>query len=420
MGKNVVIIGGGAAGMMAAIAASGTGNTVTIVEKNEKLGKKLFITGKGRCNLTNAGDNEELMNSIVTNPKFMYSALSRFGNYDCMGFFGELGLPIKVERGNRVFPESDRAGDVIDCLREALRRRGVRVLLDTTANGLVCKDNDGTGFTCTGIRCTSKRTGKEWVQPLNELIIATGGCSYPSTGSTGDGYEFARSLDMEVTDRLPALVPLIAREEWVKDLQGLSLKNTGISVYAGEKQVYSDFGEMMFTHFGVTGPVILSASSFIIKRLKKESLRLSIDLKPALDHGQLDARILRDFGELRNKQYKNALDKLLPKKLIPVIIQLSGIDPDKKVHDITSAERERLVGLLKGLVITITGARGFAEAIITQGGVDVRELNPATMQSRRCPNVRFAGEVLDVDAVTGGFNLQVAWSTGYAAGSTIC
>ena len=417
--SKVIIIGAGAAGMMAGIIAARKQHDVTIFEKNEKAGKKLYITGKGRCNLTNACDDTDLRESIVSNQKFMYSAFSRFSNYDCMGFFDELGLKFKVERGNRVFPESDRAADVIDCLKRELRRLHVNIEYNACVTDIIAAEEnaDAPVRRCSGIRA---RIGNK-TQTFNcdELIIATGGRSYPSTGSTGDGYEFAGRLGITVTPLTPALVPVTAKEEWVKQLQGLSLKNINITVSAEGKVLYSEFGEMLFTHFGVSGPVVLSASSFIAKRIKNEKLKMSIDLKPALDEKQLDERICRDFAEFKNKLFKNALDKLLPKKLIPVIVMLSGIDPDKKVSGITAAERRQLVSLIKGLEITLTGLRGFNEAIITQGGIDVKEINPSTMQCRKIPNIRFAGEVLDVDALTGGFNLQVAWSTAYLAADSI-
>lgn len=417
--SKVIIIGAGAAGMMAGIIAARKQHDVTIFEKNEKAGKKLYITGKGRCNLTNACDDTDLRESIVSNQKFMYSAFSRFSNYDCMGFFDELGLKFKVERGDRVFPESDRAADVIDCLKRELRRLHVNIEYNACVTDIIAAEEnaDAPVRRCSGIRA---RIGNK-TQTFNcdELIIATGGRSYPSTGSTGDGYEFAGRLGIAVTPLTPALVPVTAKEEWVKQLQGLSLKNINITVSAEGKVLYSEFGEMLFTHFGVSGPVVLSASSFIAKRIKNEKLKMSIDLKPALDEKQLDERICCDFAEFKNKLFKNALDKLLPKKLIPVIVMLSGINPDKKVSGITAAERRQLVSLIKGLEITLTGLRGFNEAIITQGGIDVKEINPSTMQCRKIPNIRFAGEVLDVDALTGGFNLQVAWSTAYLAADSI-
>lgn len=406
--KNVVITGGGPAGMMAAITAARRGFKVTLVEKNEKLGKKLFITGKGRCNITNAGDTEDLFNSIVTNRKFMFSSFNGFSNYDTLGFFDELGLQIKIERGNRVFPESDHSSDVIGALNRELKRLSVDVRLNTEVKDIIVNDGKATGVV---IKCS----GKESTIQADNVIVATGGNSYQSTGSTGDGYRFARKLGHSVTPILPALVPFNVAEDWESDLQGLSLKNVSIAVLDGKQEIYSDFGEMLFTHFGVSGPLILSASSFAARRIKEHPLKLIIDLKPALSQEQLDERILRDFDEEKNKAFKNSLDKLLPKKMIPVIVRLSDIDGNKKVNEITKQERQRLVSLIKELELTITGLRGFNEAIITQGGINVREINPTTMESKLVKNLYFAGEVLDVDALTGGFNLQIAWSTGYAA-----
>ena len=406
--KNVIITGGGPAGMMAAIIAARRGFKVTLVEKNEKLGKKLFITGKGRCNITNAGDTEDLFNSIVTNRKFMFSSFNGFSNYDTLGFFDELGLQIKIERGNRVFPESDHSSDVIGALNRELKRLSVDVRLNTEVKDIIVNDGKATGVV---IKCS----GKESTIQADNVIVATGGNSYQSTGSTGDGYRFARKLGHSVTPILPALVPFNVAEDWESDLQGLSLKNVSIVVLDGKQEIYSDFGEMLFTHFGVSGPLILSASSFAARRIKEHPLKLIIDLKPALSQEQLDERILRDFDEEKNKAFKNSLDKLLPKKMIPVIVRLSDIDGNKKVNEITKQERQRLVSLIKGLELTLTGLRGFNEAIITQGGINVREINPTTMESKLVKNLYFAGEVLDVDALTGGFNLQVAWSTGYAA-----
>lgn len=406
--KNVVITGGGPAGMMAAITAARRGFKVTLVEKNEKLGKKLFITGKGRCNITNAGDSEDLFNSIVTNRKFMFSSFNGFSNYDTLGFFDELGLHIKIERGNRVFPESDHSSDVIGALNRELKRLSVDVRLNTEVKDIIVNGGKATGVV---VKCS----GKESTIQADNVIVATGGNSYQSTGSTGDGYRFARKLGHSVTPIVPALVPFNVAEDWESDLQGLSLKNVSIVVLDGKQEIYSDFGEMLFTHFGVSGPLILSASSFAARRIKEHPLKLVIDLKPALSQEQLDERILRDFDEEKNKAFKNSLDKLLPKKMIPVIVRLSDIDGNKKVNEITKQERQKLVSLIKGLELTITGLRGFNEAIITQGGINVREINPTTMESKLVKNLYFAGEVLDVDALTGGFNLQVAWSTGYAA-----
>lgn len=408
---NVIVIGGGAAGMMAAITAVSQGHNVTLFEKNEKLGKKLFITGKGRCNFTNAGDAEDIFNSVVTNKKFLYSAFNGFSNYDTMGFFGELGLDFKVERGNRVFPSSDHSSDVIGALSRRMKQLGVKVELNTQVDEVIANNGE-----FSAVKVTDAYNKKRTVS-ADKLIIATGGNSYQSTGSTGDGYKFAKSLGHEVTPILPALVPFIVKEEWERDLQGLSLKNVNVTIYDDKKIVYSDFGEMLFTHFGVSGPTVLSASSYAAKIIKNRPLKLVIDLKPALDEQQLDERILRDFEEFKNKSFKNSLDKLLPKKLIPVIVELSKIEPDKKIHDITKQERMTLVKLIKNLTLTLTGLRGFNEAIITQGGVSVKQINPTTMESKLVKNVYFVGEVIDVDAVTGGFNLQIAWSTAYAAGT---
>ena len=394
--------------MMAAITAARRGFKVTLVEKNEKLGKKLFITGKGRCNITNAGDSEDLFNSIVTNRKFMFSSFNGFSNYDTLGFFDELGLHIKIERGNRVFPESDHSSDVIGALNRELKRLSVDVRLNTEVKDIIVNGGKATGVV---VKCS----GKESTIQADNVIVATGGNSYQSTGSTGDGYRFARKLGHSVTPIVPALVPFNVAEDWESDLQGLSLKNVSIAVLDGKQEIYSDFGEMLFTHFGVSGPLILSASSFAARRIKEHPLKLIIDLKPALSQEQLDERILRDFDEEKNKAFKNSLDKLLPKKMIPVIVRLSDIDGNKKVNEITKQERQKLVSLIKGLELTITGLRGFNEAIITQGGINVREINPTTMESKLVKNLYFAGEVLDVDALTGGFNLQIAWSTGYAA-----
>lgn len=408
--SHVIIIGGGAAGMMASIIAARNNNKVTLIEKNEKLGKKLFITGKGRCNFTNAGDEEDIFGSVVTNKKFMYSSFRGFSNYDCMGFFDELGLKFKIERGNRVFPESDHSSDVISALSREMKKQGVNVLLNTQAVSVNSKEGR---FDSVEISSVS---GSRVIN-ADSCIIATGGNSYSSTGSTGDGYRFARELGHNVTEILPALVPLNVREEWEELLMGLSLKNIEVTFYDGDKRLYTDFGEMLFTHFGVSGPVILSASSVLTSVVKDRPVKLSIDLKPAITQEQLDERILRDFSKEQNKAFKNSLDELLPKKLIPVIVMLSGIKPDKRVNEITRQERQGLVKLLKNLEMTVTSTRGFNEAIITHGGVNVKEINPSTMESKIVKNVYFAGEVLDVDAVTGGFNLQVAWSTAFAAAS---
>ena len=406
MGK-ILVIGGGAAGMMAAVFAARNGQKVCLYEKNEKLGKKLFITGKGRCNLTNACDMEELLDAVVTNRKFLYSSFYGFTNEETMEFFEELGLKMKTERGNRVFPVSDHSSDVIKVLQDELRKLNVKLCLKTEVARV--EEKDGHFF---GVQLKDGTT----VQG-DACIIATGGNSYQTTGSTGDGYRFARELGHTVTEIAPALVPLEIRERYGKDLQGLSLRNVEAAVLDGEKELYRDFGEMLFTHYGVSGPLILSASSYIGKRLRERPLKLVIDLKPALSFEQMDARILRDFEENKNRQFKNSLGKLFPSKLILVMISLSGICPDKKVNEISKEERQRFAALIKGFTMTITKTRDFNEAIITQGGVSVKEINPATMESKKVKGVYFAGEVLDLDAVTGGFNLQIAWSTGNAAGS---
>ncbi len=409
MGKKVVIIGGGAAGMAAAIAAGENGNNVHLYEKNEKLGKKLYITGKGRCNLTNACDIQTMLDNVVTNPRFLYSSFYNFTNKDIIDLLEQNGCPVKFERGNRVFPASDKSSDVISALTGKLKRTGTIVHLNEEAESL--KVSNGR---CCGVRLTS---GKDI--DADAVVVATGGLSYPATGSTGDGYRFAKDCGIDVTDTRPALVPLNVKEDFVKDLQGLSLKNVEVSFTDGKKELFRGFGEMLFTHFGVSGPIILSASSFITKYLKNGPVTLSIDLKPAISEEQLDARILRDFSEFSNRHFDNSLNKLYPSKLIPVIIKRSGIDPEKRVNEITKEERARLLDLTKHFTMTVTSPRGFDEAVITQGGVSVKEIDPKTMESKKVKGLYFAGEVLDVDAVTGGFNLQIAWSTGWACGSYI-
>ncbi|WP_432627608.1 NAD(P)/FAD-dependent oxidoreductase [Brotaphodocola sp.] len=409
--SRVAVIGGGAAGMMAAIAAAEAGHEVSLFEKNEKLGKKLFITGKGRCNVTNACATEELFDHVVTNPKFLYSSFYGFTNYDIMDKVEQWGCSLKTERGERVFPVSDKSSDVIRAFSSHLRDVGVSVHLYAEIEGIDVRDGH-----VSGVRLKKERR----TVPADAVIVATGGMSYPTTGSTGDGYEFAKRAGHKVTELSPALVPFVVKEQQtVKQLQGLSLKNVNVSIQKGEKSIYEEFGEMLFTHFGVSGPVLLSASSYVAKTLKKMPLVLSIDLKPALSREQLDARILRDFDEIKNKQFKNALVHLLPSKLVPVIVERSGISPEKQVNEITRAEREQIVEAMKNFCLTLTGLRDFKEAIITQGGVSVKEINPSTMESKLVGGLYFAGEVLDLDAVTGGFNLQIAWSTGHLAGISI-
>ena len=403
--KKIAVIGGGAAGMFAAVHAAANGCEVHLFEKNEKLGKKVYITGKGRCNLTNACETEELFDAVVTNPKFLYSAFYGYTNQDVIAFFEKAGMKTKTERGERVFPVSDHSTDVIDALRRKLREYKVQVHLNTEVSKVEAKDAKVTGVWL---------AGEKKLFPADAVLVATGGISYKTTGSTGDGYRFAEELGHKVTDLYPSLVPFNTREAWAKELQGLSLKNVDVRVMDGKKKLYDGFGEMMFTHFGVTGPLILSASSYTAKTVRKKELQLFIDLKPALSK-ELDHRILRDFEESRNKQFKNALGGLFPAKLTPVMIRLSGISPEKKVNEIAREERMAFVDLIKNLPLTITGLRDYNEAIITKGGVTVREVNPSTMESKLVKGLYFAGEVLDLDAVTGGFNLQIAWSTAYAA-----
>ena len=406
--SKVLVVGGGAAGMFAAIFAAYNGNEVHIFEKNDKLGKKLFITGKGRCNITNAGDMETLFASVVTNSKFLYSSFYGYTNRDVIEFFERIGVPTKVERGNRIFPVSDHSSDVIAGLLRELEQLGVEIHLRSEVTNVIGKES----FEAIRLKNGRQIEG-------DACIVATGGCSYQTTGSTGDGYRFAEACGHQVTELVPALVPLVIKEQFVRELQGLSLRNVEASIFDREKKLYSDFGEMLFTHYGVSGPLMLSASSYIGKHLKEKDLTLMIDLKPALSYEQLDQRVLRDFEENINKQFKNAIGKLFPTKLIPIMLECSGIDPEKKVNLITKEERQAFVRLIKNFTLTITGLRDFNEAIITQGGVAVKEINPSTMESRLVSNLYFVGEVLDLDALTGGFNLQIAWSTGYAAGNSI-
>ena len=395
--------------MFAAVHASDKGHEVHLFEKNEKLGKKLYITGKGRCNITNACDVEELFQAVIGNPKFLYSSFYTYTNQDVIDFFENEGLATKIERGNRVFPVSDHSSDVIRTLSEAMRKRGVQIHLNQKVEKVLQKDGTFDGIVL--------EDGK--IVKGDSCIIATGGLSYPSTGSTGDGYRWAEALGHKVTEQSPGLVPLETKESWVKALQGLSLRNVNVTVLDGRKKYYEEFGELLFTHFGVSGPTVISASSIVGQVLKKKELTLTIDLKPALSEEQLDKRLLRDFEEQKNKQFKNALGGLFPSKLIPVMVELSGILPEKQVNAISKEERRSLVRLIKNFAMTLTGIRGYNEAIITRGGVSVREIDPGTMESKKVKNLYFAGEVLDLDAVTGGYNLQIAWSTGYMAAQEI-
>ncbi len=416
--KKIIVIGGGAAGMMAALAAAeNKNNRVMLLEKNEKLGKKLFITGKGRCNVTNGADMDTLFANVCTNEKFLYSAFYQYDNQAVMSFLEKAGCPLKVERGERVFPVSDHSSDVIGALQRELKKAGVEICLNTKVTELLTSGAGEAGSAeessvITGVKLTG---GK--VLEADAVIVCTGGLSYPSTGSTGDGHRFAEVTGHKIVECKPALVPLETAEEWCRDLMGLSLKNVSLRMISGKKEVYSGFGEMLFTHFGVSGPLVLSASSFYAKQ-KGDDIKLYLDLKPALSEEQLDKRLLRDFEENKNKQFKNSLGGLFPARLIPVMIQLSGIHPDKKVNEITREGRRAFVSLIKNLPFTVTGTRSFAEAIITQGGVSVKDVNPSTMESKKVRGLYFAGEVLDLDAMTGGFNLQIAWSTGHLAGAS--
>lgn len=412
--SHVIVVGGGAAGMFAAIAAAKNGHQVTLYEKNEKLGKKIFITGKGRCNITNAADMEELFDAVVTNSKFLYNSFYGYTNQNVIDFFEDAGVPVKIERGNRVFPISDHSSDVIRALEREMKKVGVKVCLNTEVKSVEAEKGK---FNKVVLKDTT-------TQAADACIVATGGLSYRSTGSTGDGFRFAENVGHKVTQCFPSLVPMETKEPWICELQGLSLRNVEAKILDGKKELYKDFGEMLFTHFGVSGPLIISASSYVGKKFmdkngQKKELTLEIDLKPALTEEQLDQRVLRDFEENHNRQFKNAITKLFPTKLIPVMLELGGIDPEKKVNSIEKEERKQFVHLIKHFRMTLTGLRGYLEAIITKGGVNVKEIDPGTMESKLVKGLYFAGEVLDLDALTGGFNLQIAWSTGYAAGNAI-
>lgn len=453
--SDIIVIGGGAAGMMAAIAAAGAGSRVTLIEKNEKLGKKIFITGKGRCNVTNACETTELFSNVMEHSKFLFSAIYGFDNQAVMHFFENAGCPLKVERGQRVFPVSDHSSDIIKVLEHELKRLGVQIRLNTEVRDIrttelenrsedetetepIPKDIDKYNrkknvkkkqkYTSqvSKVVLYDKVTGKRSELNADRLIAATGGCSYVLTGSTGDGYRFAKACGHSIVPVMPSLVPFSVKESWCHALQGLSLRNVQASVEMDGKQIYSDFGEMLFTHYGVSGPLMLSASSYYVHNVYKggknrdesgnKEAKLLIDLKPALTYDQLDKRVLREFDDNKNRQFKNAVSSLFPAKLIPVMPMLSEIDPEKRVNEITKEERERFVRKIKRMELTITGLRDFDEAIITKGGVDIKEISPSTMESKIVKGLYFAGEVLDLDALTGGFNLQIAWSTGYLAG----
>lgn len=413
---DVVVVGGGPAGMIAAWSSARSGNHVILVEKNDILGKKILITGKGRCNVTSSLDISEFISNIPGNGRFLYSAFENFSNIDIINLLKSEGVLVKEERGNRYFPVSDRAEDVRAAMERIVRKAGVDVRLNSEVTG-ICVNSDNS------VKSVILKNGRI---PADKVILATGGKSYPLTGSTGDGYKFASALGHTIKEVRGSLVPLIADRGVCSRLQGLSLRNVGICFIEidNNKKIYDDFGEMLFTHFGVSGPTILSGSAHLLRlknvdeKMIEKKIILKIDLKPALSFEQLDDRVLRDFADIKNKQFKNSLDRLLPKKMIDVIIDKSGIEPEKEVNSITKEERQRLVSLLKGFEIVIDGFRPVQEAIVTAGGVDVKEINPKTMESKIVKGLFFAGEIIDVDGYTGGFNLQVAYSTGYTAGGS--
>lgn len=413
----VIVVGGGPAGMMAAITAAENGNDVTIIEKMPSLGRKLLITGKGRCNITSSLYMSEFIKNTPGNGRFLYSAFQNYTNKDIIEFLKKQGLEVKEERGNRIFPVTDKSIDVLNCFKKRIDELKIKCKLDTRVEKILIKNNEVLGV----------RTNKEIIQ-TDKIILATGGKSYPLTGSTGDGYKIAKDLGHIITPIKPSLVPLeVYEKEECKKLQGLSLRNVEIKIIDEERKkiIYEDFGEMVFTHFGISGPIILSGSAHLAKYkdidylLKKKYINLSIDLKPALTEEQLDNRILRDFKEFKNKQFKHSLDKLLPQKMIPLIVELSGINENKRVNEITKTERKRLGQLLKCFTIKIKAFRPVEEAIITSGGISTREIDPKTMESKIIKGLYFAGEIIDVDAYTGGFNLQIAYSTGYTAGISV-
>ena len=438
--RKIIIIGAGAAGLMAAYAASAENNKVILLERNEKPGKKLFITGKGRCNLTNACDMKELQSHVVTNPKFLYSAFHRFTNQDMIAFLHDQGVETKVERGQRVFPLSDHSSDVIRALKSACLKKKVDIRYYSRVSRILTQEADllhkGDVTQKEKLIQKSDLTQKdEDKKPVfagvvledgsrikgDALIIATGGYSYQTTGSDGDGYRFARELSHTVKEPAPSLVPFETRETWCRDLMGLSLKNVAVLIRLAKKTIYQGFGEFLFTHYGVSGPLVLTASTRFGKKglmeaMKEGRLLLYLDLKPALDEEQLKKRFLREFDIWKNKNISNVIEQMLPKKMVPVFLNIADVAPDKKVHDISRQERSRMIQTMKALPLHISGLRGFDEAIITRGGVHVREIDPMTMESKKVKNVYFAGEVMDVDAETGGYNLQIAWSTGYVAG----
>ena len=427
--SRVIIVGGGAAGMMAAYAAAESGHKVLLLEQNEKLGKKLYITGKGRCNVTNACEQDKFFENIVSNPKFLYSAFYDFDNRRLMHLLNDAGCKLKVERGERVFPVSDHASDVTAALQRLLQKKRVEIRLHTKVKRLLISGKDGEEIPMEDKQTVHREDiGEKRIRGVqlsdgtqieaDAVVLATGGLSYPTTGSTGDGFRMAEQLGHMVRECTPALTPMEIEEQWCASLQGLSLKNVTLTMQCGTKKIWQGFGEMLFTHYGISGPLVLSASSYYDKCKDKSEVTITVDLKPALTMEQLDKRILRDFEDNPNKQFKNVISGLYPAKLSPVVIELSGIDGEKKIHEVTRQERTRLAEITKQLKMRVVGLRDFTEAIITQGGIKVKEVNPSTMESTWVDGLYFAGEILDVDALTGGFNLQIAWSTGYLAGSS--
>lgn len=407
--QKVIVIGGGAAGLMAAGTAAREGADVTLFEKNDRPGKKLLITGKGRCNITNETEIEDFIKNFPDTGKFLYSALYTFSNWQVIDFFNQYGVPTKVERGGRIFPASGVAKDVVEALKRYTDDFGVKYAYKQAIDEIVVEDQHVTGV----------RTKEGSFYPADRVVLATGGSSYPGTGSSGDGYRMAKAIGHTVTPILPSLVPLETAEEWVPKLQGLSLRNVTLTFTYDGKKLGEDFGEMLFTHYGISGPIVLSLSREVVPLLQNGQVQASLDLKPALDDDTLDKRLQRDFEKYTRKDFKNALDDLLPKMLIPVVIELSGIDPEKKIHQVTAEERKNLGHLLKNITFTIVGHRGFREAIVTRGGVDIKEIDPSTMESKLVSGLYFAGEVIDLDAYTGGYNLQGAFSTGYLAGISV-
>ncbi|WP_446899638.1 NAD(P)/FAD-dependent oxidoreductase [Clostridium sp. LBM24168] len=405
----VIVIGGGPAGMMAALAAS-KNNNVLLIEKNEKLGKKMYISGKGRCNVTNAKDISEFFDYIPGNADFLYSSLYKFTNQDTMNFFNRLNVKLKIERGDRVFPLSDKSSDIIRAMERKLKDDKVEILLNSAVKKFLCYANH---IDSVQLLDGSIITG-------DYFILATGGKSYPQTGSTGDGYNMAKSLGHNITELRPSLVPIEIEESWVKNIQGLSLKNVRLDIKSSnDKVLYSEFGEMLFTHFGISGPIVLSGSRIVSSNLNKNKLKAIINLKPALSFEELDTRVQRDFTKFSNKNFKNSLDGLLPKKIISTIIDLCKIDPDKKINSITRNERRKLVYIIQNFTMHIKKLRPIEEAIVTSGGIDIREINPSNMCSKLIDNLYFAGEIIDVDGYTGGFNIQIALSTGFSAGNGV-